>query len=214
MPTMMSDLSNNWKNKKIFTKQLELNLREISSEYPLHWKCFVKYLSFLKSNFFVQTLLDVGCGSGVYSKLTTDMDIGYTGIDYSEEAIDIAKQQWPNAEFLVKDYRDLTNNFVKKYDVIHAGALHNVLRNGDEAIRFFVELQHPIIILGRIMTTNDKSYYKTYRAYNEIETYMYFHNLDALKQLFNEFNYDMIMNQIDDHSVNFLLLKTGQTCRQ
>ena len=42
----MNDLINSWKNNKVFNKQLELNLKELSNEsnYPSHWRAFISFL--------------------------------------------------------------------------------------------------------------------------------------------------------------------------
>lgn len=42
----MDNVTNSWKNDKVFKKQLELNLKELSNEsnYPSHWRVFIFFL--------------------------------------------------------------------------------------------------------------------------------------------------------------------------
>ena len=101
-------------------------------------------------------------------------------MDYAPEAIEIAKENWPFAEFIEKDYRDLTKKDTDKYDVVYACSLHNVLQNGDEAIDYLLSLKPKFLILGKILTTHTESYYETYKAYNLITTYKFFHNYQKL----------------------------------
>jgi len=104
----MQELADSWKNSDIFKCQLDLNLKELSSKskYPLHWLDFIKLVN--KSN--AKTILDIGCGCGAYYKLCGMelKDLKYVGIDYSSEAIDLAKKQWGYNDFYVMAYNELT----------------------------------------------------------------------------------------------------------
>jgi len=83
----MNSVINSWKNSNVFQSQLSLNLKELSSEnmYPPHWLSFLGIVN----TFQPKTMLDVGCGCGVYYELCKKhFDIEYTGIDYAKEAIE------------------------------------------------------------------------------------------------------------------------------
>ena len=43
----MSNFINNWKNKKVFEKQLELNKSEFNNSYPQHWFDFLNTIKSL-----------------------------------------------------------------------------------------------------------------------------------------------------------------------
>ena len=137
-----------WKNKEVFQDQLALNEKELN-HYPDHWKSFVGIVSYIDPP--PQSILDVGCGAGVFFEICRRHfpDIKYTGVDYAEEAIQLASSKWPNSEFYVKDYKDLIPGDAKKYDLLHTGALLDVLPNGDEALSFLLGLGFRYIILGR-----------------------------------------------------------------
>ena len=170
-----------WKNKEVFTDQLKLNQQQLNNQYPIHWKQFVDILLHLKTS----NLLDIGCGVGSVSELCSKElpHVNYTGVDYSKDAIDIAKEHWPTHSWHVKDYTDITAEFVQPYDTIHAGAFLDVLPNGDDVLRLLLSFGVKNILIGRAKITEKPSYFETYTAYNKITTYAYHHNINNLKNL-------------------------------
>ena len=52
-------------------------------------------------------LLDVGCGSGYFSKLAADREVDVTGLDATAELIDEAKKRIPLANFFVGEMEEL-----------------------------------------------------------------------------------------------------------
>jgi trans-aconitate methyltransferase len=202
----MINVINSWKNKKVFEKQLNLNLNELRDKttYPPHWKSFIEFINQIKPN----TLLDVGCGCGsLYELCRMEFPtIEYTGVDYSEDAIEIAKNKWNYNRFYVKNYLSLTNEYLLNYDLIHLGALLDVLPNADEALEFILSLNANKILIGRVKLTDKESFYDIYKAYDEIETYAYHHNKNNFLELCNKFNYNV--KNIDN---NFYLEKNGKT---
>lgn len=189
-----NNFENSWKNKTVFQEQLKLNLKELDARHaPSHWRALLDFFEIIQKVFIPKTtkwpfnpikFLDIGCGCGAVSKLIHEYypEIKYTGMDYASEAIEIATKNWPFADFIEKDYRDLTKEEIDKYDVVHACSLHNVLQNGDEAIDFTLSLKPRLLILGKILTTHTESYYETYKAYNLITTYKFFHNYQKLRK--------------------------------
>jgi len=172
-----TNLNTSWKNNKnIFYEQIELNLKELSSKenYPQHWKDFLVVLDKITIN----SILDIGCGCGAYYGLLQQnlKDINYTGIDYSTEAINIARNQWKQDNFFVKNVWDLDNAFISDYDALHSSALFDVMDNGDEALNFILGLHPKIFIISRMAFTDTPSYYDTYLAYDKLETCRYYHN--------------------------------------
>jgi len=195
---------NSWKNKEVFEKQLALNLKELEGHYPAHWGAFITFMTLLGSK--VKTILDVGCGAGVYSEICRKHfpNIKYIGMDYSEEAIEVASRQWPGIDFRCKNYKDLTQDDLRRIDVLHACSLHNVLPDGDECLNFMLGLKAKYIILGKILTTNQASFYSTYMAYDLIPTYLYKHNYLSLYGIFKKHGYLAREMQANGAS-NFLL---------
>lgn len=180
--------TNTWKNQTVFEKQLSLNLKELEL-YPQHWIDFINLISTQK----ISTILDIGCGCGIYYHLCKIHfpEIIYTGIDYSVDAIKLAKKQWKYDKFFECDFWSLTHNYVSLFDMVHCGALFDVLPNADSAIEHLLKLSPKKIIIGRIKFTNKNSYYEEYLAYDLIPTYAYYHNDQILNKLFAKYNYSV-----------------------
>lgn len=190
----MINLKDAWNNKNVFNKQLSLNLRELSDNnlYPEHWIDFINLV--LQSN--ASSILDVGCGCGaIYQLCRNELpNIRYYGCDFSHHAIELAKKQWSNDDFFVFNLFDLTKETASKYDLVHFGAVLDVLPNGDEALEFCLSLNIKNIILGRMKLTEFHSYYNSYKAYDEITTCEYFHNIDNFKNLCIKNNYSVVQS--------------------
>lgn len=202
----MENVIDSWKNKNVFIKQLDLNLKELTSynTYPEHWKVFIEFLKINKP----KSILDIGCGCGSYYELIRrfDSNIKYVGVDYSVDAIDIAKQKWNHDDFYVKNYSELTPDYVSSFDLIHMGALLDVLPNADEVLEFILSLSAKSLIIGRVKLTNKSSYYDVYTAYDEIKTYAYYHNSNNFYEICEKNGYKLINN-----NNNFLLIKNDGT---
>ncbi|MDP2720985.1 MAG: class I SAM-dependent methyltransferase [bacterium] len=52
-------------------------------------------------------VLDLGCGSGIQSKVLQEAGLEVVGVDFAEKMIEEAKKRVPNAEFLVMDILNL-----------------------------------------------------------------------------------------------------------
>ncbi len=189
-----------WKNKEASVRQLELNKKELSNtnNYPDHWKFFLKFV--LDQKDIIKSVLDIGCGVGAYYKLCLDNNLGvkYTGIDYSASAIEMAKNHWKYDQFFEMDLWDLTSDYLKQFDLIHLGALLDVLPNGDEALEFLLSLNAERILISRMLIGKTPSEYTTYTAYDIIPTYSYKHNQKNLIILFEKYNYefDFLKNNV------------------
>ena len=177
-----------WKSKEVFEKQLALNEKELT-RYPYHWNCFLTAVKMLDPQ--PKSILDVGCGCGALSEVckTNFPDLKYKGVDYSEDAIDIASSKW-GGDWEAKDYRNLNEDDLS-YDLLHAGALLDVLPDADEAFEFLCGLGFKNLIFGRMKVVDGKSYSKTYEAYDLITTYAFYHNQHFLHQVLcsNGYNY-------------------------
>lgn len=198
---------NSWKNRAVFDKQLALNLKQLGeSPYPEHWEAFLKAFSLIKGP---KTLVDVGCGCGTFSELLKRHypNIDYIGYDYSSEAIALAKSIWNHGIFEVKNYLDLTPEDFKRGEILHACSLHNVMPDGDDCMDFLLNLKAKYLILGKILTTPGQSFFKTYTAYDEITTYMFFHSRDELFNKMHNSGYEITEINKTGHDVTNLFLK-------
>lgn len=177
------DMIDSWKNREVFEKQLEANLKRLVN-HSQHWLDFAKCLSIVKP----ESLCDIGSGSGVYSQLCTGMT--YIGLDYAQEAVDVATEHWKLNCFHQMDLFELVKDFTDEFDCLHFGGLLDVLPNADDALKFILELEHKCIILGRVQLTTEPSYYRTYKAYDLIETGMFYHNQYKFVEMIRDYGYE------------------------
>ena len=187
------ELKESWKNKSVFQRQLDLNLRQLDDgfSYPPHWRQMLQVLGALRP----KSIHELGCGVGAASQVIKAHipSIEYSGSDYSEDAIHIAKNHWGTPEkFSVLDIRDMTEDFVQRYDCILEGAVLDVMPNGDEMLEFMLSLNPKNLYLQRMKFTDKPSYYEEYEAYGEITTCQYYHNIDNIFSMAQNYNYDMV----------------------
>lgn len=212
-----------WKNEEVFRQQLERNLFELNSpdNYPEHWKILLGVLEqrFPSKDFIVYPdtfFLDVGCGCGAISELLARHNprIAYQGIDYSQEAIDLANKQWPQficpmngiRSFACKDYKELDDEGITVNDVLHQSALCDVLPNGDECFDHLLSLGVPTVISQKMKySTNGTSYAEEASAYG-VPTYEYYHDPAILKAIAEKRGY-RIEQDIDSAVGHTLVLR-------
>lgn len=187
------ELKESWKNKSVFQRQLDLNLRQLDGgfSYPPHWRQMLQVLGTLRP----KSIHELGCGVGAASQVikTHIPSIEYSGSDYSEDAIDIAKKQWGSPDkFSVLDIRDMTEDFVQKYDCLLEGAVLDVIPDADDVLKFLLSLKPKNLYLQRMKFTDKPSYYEEYEAYGEITTCQYYHNIDNIFNMSEARDYDIV----------------------
>ena len=103
--------------KSYFDRQLSLNKKELSlsARRPPHWDHLIDDVCFIESNEEIDTIRDIGCGSGALYQVVNDGLNGgnYYGYDKSEYAIKLAKENYSENNFFVFDLDDLDENFIK-----------------------------------------------------------------------------------------------------
>jgi SAM-dependent methyltransferase len=62
------------------------------------------------------SLLDIGCGPGLYTKRFAERGLKVTGMDFSERSIAYAKEHDPKSEYIFQDY--LQMEFDNKFDMV------------------------------------------------------------------------------------------------
>ena len=67
------------------------------------------------------TILDLGCGNGVLSKVLCDKGYNVRGIDASKELLDIAKKNYPDIEFIEADATNFS--LQEPVDVVFSNAV-------------------------------------------------------------------------------------------
>ncbi len=67
------------------------------------------------------SILDLGCGNGALTKALQDKGYLVTGMDASKELLDIAKEKYPDIDFMQGDAADFT--LPKLADVVFSNAV-------------------------------------------------------------------------------------------
>lgn len=96
------------------------NRHEVSDLYPSE-KVFLPRVLFPGA-----TVLDVGCASGGFFNImrTFEPNIEYTGIDLSEKALELARERYPEAKFVLTEGFDLPFED-NSFDVVHCTSVFN-----------------------------------------------------------------------------------------
>ncbi|WP_312700530.1 class I SAM-dependent methyltransferase [Sedimentibacter sp.] len=130
-----------------------VNLSEENNEYPFAgYKDVLNYIYNKIKESSNSNVLDIGFGTGI---LTTQLyNEGYkiTGIDFSSNMIDIAKNKMPDAMLINWDFsKGLPNEITgKKYDyIISTYAIHHLY--DEEKVKFIKSLVNLLNVNGKIL---------------------------------------------------------------
>lgn len=95
---------------------------KLSKFYKKDWgKDSIRYVDLIINvistfNLNVSSILDVGCGTGILAKELKNMNFEVSGIDISEDMINVANETTIGIEFTVSDMRNFNLN--KRFDMI------------------------------------------------------------------------------------------------
>ncbi len=92
---------------------LNQNLELASRTYDTIEKSVQWLSTVIKSN---GKILDLGCGSGLYSTRLSDLGYDVTGIDYSKRSITYAKKQDNKTKYIYQNYLDI--DFNSEFDAV------------------------------------------------------------------------------------------------
>ncbi len=109
--------------------------------------CAFKWIDALKASHF----LDVGCGTGNFSRKLTDKGHQVTGIDISNNMLDIARNKVPEASFYEMDVYDLKFED-NTFDNVISMAAFEFIEYPDKAITELMRVVKPggTVIIGAI----------------------------------------------------------------
>lgn len=133
------------------------------------------------------TLLDMGCGAGYYSEIINAQfgnKFKYTGADYSEAMVTLAKQLYPQTEFTVLD---ITNMQLpdKAFDVVFSGAVLVHLDDWKKALLELTRVCKTYLILHRTPLSEKKTHRKIGRIYADV------------KAIYNTFNSSELLGFVE-----------------
>lgn len=128
-------------------------------QHFLNTDCLDKFKKNKKWN-----ILDVGCGSGVYSKLFIGKSfpygkVKYEGCEIDERLVRVCKKINPGTDFFVS-FANKLNASDKKYDIVFSSSvLHYTLAKWKESLKEFIRVSKKYILLTRVPFSK---YYPTF----------------------------------------------------
>jgi len=145
------------------------------------------FKSFLQEKSDIATVLEVGCGTGIYPIKYQELfsNIKYTGMDISKTAIEYCKKK-SDFEFLCNDFIKI--NILKKYDLVFS---HAVIDHVYDITAFIIKL---------VDVSNKYVYVSSYRGF--------FPNLLHHKRKWNN-NDGCYYNNISVEQIKETLKETG-----
>ena len=156
-------------------------------------------VSLAKDDENIDTIRDLGCGTGaVYKVISDHFDQGnYYGYDKSEYAIQLAKENWSKDNFFVFDIDDIDENFIKgDNEILYMSALLDVLPNANDYLKKIVQFNFKYILIHRAkIITDQPSFAEEYMAVDVMPSYVFSHNLDELVEIVDEkYYYEVYKN--------------------
>jgi len=197
--------------KSYFDRQLLLNKKELSytARRPPHWDNLIDDVGFfVGQNENIDTIRDLGCGTGALYQVVSDGLEGgnYYGYDRSEYAIELAKENYSKDSFFVFDLNDLDENFIKgDNEIFYMAAVLDVLPNANKVLKKICSLGFKNILLHRMNIDDQPSRYSEYMAFDVMPTYAFYHNRQDLIDIVSE-NYEYEIYQNDGHNYNMRLI--------
>ena len=147
------------------------------------------FIQYLKTRKNLETVLEVGCGTGVYPIKLKELfaNIKYTGIDISETAIKQCKKNSP-FEFIAGDFIKL--DISRKFDLVFSHAVVDHVYDMDEFIAKIVNL------------TKKYAYITAYRGFfPDLKKHkMNWHNEDG--SFYNDFSIIQINKKLKEMGLN------------
>lgn len=179
-------LTTAWKNAEIPTRQRALTQHELAEMYsgrvPQVFHVMAESLSPLVQE--GTAILEVGCSTGYYYEILEyllNKRVTYTGVDYSQAFIELARDYYPKAAFLVADGANLPfSDDTFPIAVSSCVLLH--VPNYAEHVKEIARVAEQYVVAHRtpICRARETQYYKK-RAYGVETVELRFNEADLLK---------------------------------
>lgn len=148
-------------------------------------------------------VLDLGCGSCLFSRKLRKWGGRVTGVDFSEKMLEIARREVPNAEFVKADIRNLPFP-ARSFDIVASSLVLHYIKNPTPVFReaarilksngvFVFSLHHPfspVSVDGKFVAEGDGQYMTagkyfqndryTWRMLDGMELASYHHTFEML----------------------------------
>jgi ubiquinone/menaquinone biosynthesis C-methylase UbiE len=189
-------LSSAWKSKAIAKKQeavVDKQLKNYEDGYldAVFWSLIETFKELPLEEF---TLLDAACASGYYSKILQSEFNGkfkYTGSDYSESMVELARLKFPEHTFLEEDLTSLSFETSKFESVLVSGVLEHI-PSFEMAISESCRVASKYVILHRcLVSESEENIYSTGFLYN-IRTPRIYYAQQVLEEEFKKHGYTLV----------------------
>ena len=130
-------------------------------------------------------LLDFGCGVGHYSELLQRRfpdRFGYTGCDYSEAMVAVARDEWSGRRFVVDDLFASTLDLAE-FDLVVASALVDITEDYTRALDVLLGSAASYVLLHRQQVTEGESRVEVAPGYAGQRTYRSYLNRGDLERI-------------------------------
>ena len=198
--------------KKYFDSQLLLNKKELDgrARKPPHWTNLVSdIIELSKQNDSIDTIRDLGCGSGaIYQVIKDEFETGnYYGYDKSDYAISLAKDNYSKDNFFVFDLNDIDENFIQgDNEILYMSALLDVLPDANKSLKKICSFGFKNIIIHRVNIIEEESRYFQYMAFDVMPSCAFYHNREELVDIISK-NYEYDIYQNDGHDFNIRMTR-------
>jgi hypothetical protein len=210
------DHAESWKAKPVAEQMLELvrsELREPESVPP--FRAFFEAMDYALRELPLPDparLLDFGCGVGHYSELLErryPSRFDYTGCDYSEAMVEVARNEWSGRRFVVDDVFAPTLD-LGEFDVVVAGALVDITQDYERALDVLLGSAAPLVLLHRQQVSDDPSRVEVVPGYSGQRTYRSYLNLRDLDRIATRHGRSILASfHVQDDIHSFLLGKAA-----
>ena len=158
------------------------------STHVTYQKQILNFIDFLKPG---SCILDMGCGSGLNSKLFSEAGHRVHGFDFSSSMIEIAKENCPHGNFSVSTIHDFESDM--KFDAACMSFIIVHLENSivESVIQKTAGLikQEGLVYIS-FMTGKQPGYETT--SFSETEIYFNYFEPDYIEKLLNENGFSVI----------------------
>jgi SAM-dependent methyltransferase len=211
-----------WQKEFIPERQRALVQSELESTYqgkpPVVFQVLVEALE--PHVFNECPILEIGCASGYYYEILEyllNLQISYTGVDFSKQLITMAKDYYPNTPFYVADGASLPFSNNRFYIAISSCVLLHVL-DYPQHISETARVADKFVVAHRtpVRRNGPTKYYKKY-AYGEETVELHFNEQEIVSEfhtyglsLLKSFEYSAIPHQ-DFYEITYIFEKTDES---
>jgi len=190
-------ISADWTLKEIADAHNELNKSYFDSgdfeKYEAFFKLYEAFEWIIKNDKNNKTLLDVGCGAGWHAiylqKKGLIPPLEYIGYDISKNMCNIAKKNFTNGKFYIKNICDI--NAIKKYDIVMESAVLELIHNWEKAFKNMLKSANKWFISHRLFITDDKTKIEQVKTYNKIPDIRFYIGRDDLNKILKKEGFEL-----------------------